>query len=183
MKIYRQTADYLEIRGTDRQIVAIAMLFGLMLLSVGSLVIYQFRYEIDEIPYATTGGTWGVLLILAGAILLTMVSFLTTFYLSYSFDKELGIFCLTYRTIFRKTTIRRSIFDVWQLWVDGEPGLMGPSNYHITIVMNCGEQIKIPNLGSTPIEQEYHEYLAYEIGEFLGTLPDVAAAISTNRQL
>jgi hypothetical protein len=41
--------------------------------------------------------------------------------------------------------------------------------------MNDGEQLKIPNLGSTPIEQEYHENLAYEIGEFLADLPEVAA--------
>jgi hypothetical protein len=109
-----------------------------------------------------------------GGVLFFLVSWLTTFSLAYSFDKELGVFCFTTRTLLRKRVIRRSIYDVWQLWVDGEPDLMGKGHHHITIVMNDGEQLKIPNLGSTPIEQEYHEDLAYEIGEFLADLPEVA---------
>jgi hypothetical protein len=171
MKIYRHTPDYLEIRATDRRVVLMAVLFGIALSSIGAFLIYQFRDEITESPYAT-GGMVGFLLILAGTGLLVMVSLVTTVYLSYYFDKEHELFCLTRRTLLRKTVIRRSIFDVWQLWVDGDVDINGQGHHYITIVMNDGEQLKIPNLGSTPIEQEYHEYLATEIGEFLENLPN-----------
>jgi hypothetical protein len=168
MRIYHQTPKYLEIRATDRQVVAMAILFGLALISIEAFLVYQFRYEISELefPYMT-GGTLGLLLILAGGGLLLMVSLLTTFYLSYYFDKELGLFCLTSRTLFRKTVVRRSISDIWQLWVDGDLDITGQGHHYIKIVMHNGEQVKIPSLGSTPIEREYHEYLANEIGEFL----------------
>ncbi len=174
MKIYRHTPDYLEVRATDRLVVLMTALVSSTLLLVGAGLIYLFRYELADFP-AATGGTIGLLLVAVGGGLLFLVSWLTTFSLTYSFDKELGLFCFTTRTLLHKTVIRRSIYDVWQLWVDGEPDLMGKGHHHITIVMNDGEQLKVPNLGSTPIEQEYHENLAYEIGEFLANLPDVAA--------
>jgi hypothetical protein len=174
MKIYRHTPDYLEVRATDRLVVSVTVLFSTALLLIGASLIYLFRYELADFP-AATGGTIGLLLAAVGGILLLLVSWLTTFYLAYSFDKELGLFCLTTRTLLRKQVIRRSIYDVWQLWVDGEPDLMGKGHHHITIMMNDGEQLIIPNLGSTPIEQEYHENLAYEIGEFLANLPEVTA--------
>jgi hypothetical protein len=173
MKIYRHTPDYLEVRATDRVVVLMTVLFSAALLLVGAGLIYLFRYELADFP-AATGGTIGLLLVAVGGVLFFLVSWLTTFSLAYSFDKELGVFCFTTRTLLRKRVIRRSIYDVWQLWVDGEPDLMGKGHHHITIVMNDGEQLKIPNLGSTPIEQEYHEDLAYEIGEFLADLPEVA---------
>jgi hypothetical protein len=173
MKIYRHTPDYLEVRATDRMVVLTTTLFGLALVATGTMLIYQFRYEMADFP-AATGGMIGLLLALVGG-LLTMMAWLTTFYLAYSFDKELGLFCFTTRALLRKRVIRRSIYEVWQLWVDGEPDLMGKGHHHITIVMNDGEQIQVPCLGSTPIEQEYHEYLAYEIGEFLADLPDFTA--------
>lgn len=173
MKIYRHTPDYLEIRATDRVIVLITVIFSTVLLLVGAVLIYQFRYEMFDFPAATVA-TIGLFLSVVGGCLLLIVAWLTTFYLAYSFDKELGVFCFTTRTLLHKRIIRRSIYDVWQLWVDGETDLTGKNYYHITILMSDGEQFKIPNLGSTPIEQEYHEDLAHEIGEFLADLPDVA---------
>jgi hypothetical protein len=173
MKIYRHTPDYLEIRATDRVVVLMTVLFSAALLLVGACLVYLFRFELADFP-TVTGATIGLLLVAVGGSLLFLVSWLTTFSLTYYFDKELGLFCFTTRTLLQKKVIRRSIYDIWQLWVDGEPDLMGKGHHHITIVMNDGEQIKIPNLGSTPIEQEFHENLAYEIGEFLADLPDVA---------
>jgi hypothetical protein len=172
MKIYRHTPDYLEIRATDRIVVLITVIFGTILLLVGAVLMYQFRYEIFDFSGATAV-TIGLFLAVVGGCLLLSVAWLTTFYLAYSFDKELGVFCFMTRTLLHKRVIRRSIYDVWELWVDGEKDLTGKGHYHITILMNDGEQLKIPNLGSTPIEQEYHEDLAYEIGEFLANLPDV----------
>jgi hypothetical protein len=174
MQIYRHTPNYLEVRATDRIVVLLTVLFSVILLFVGAGLMYLFRYELADFP-AATGGTIGLLLVAVGGILFILVSSLTTFYLAYSFDKELGVFCFTTRTLLRKRVIRRSIYDIWQLWVDGEPDLTGKGHHYITIVMNDGEHFKIPNLGSTPIEQEYHENLAYEIGEFLAELPEFTA--------
>ena len=174
MKICRHTPDYLEVRATDRLVVLMTLLFSEALLVVGGGLIYLFRYELADLP-AANGGSIGLLLVTVGGILFLAVSWLATFSVAYSFNKESGIFCFTTRTLLRKQVIRRSIYDVWQLWVDGEPDLTGKKHHHITIVMNDGEQLKIPNLGSTPTEEEYHENLAYEIGEFLAELPEAAA--------
>jgi hypothetical protein len=170
MKIYRQTPQYLEIRATDCKVVVMACTFGLALMSIGAVILYYFRYEIADIPFGSLASI-GLVLFLAGGLLLFGVSFFTTCYLSYFFDKDQGLFSLSHRTLFRRTVIRRSLLDIWQLWVDGAVNVDGNTYHYIKIVMNSGEQIKIPNLGSTPNEQEYHAFLAREIGAFLNPPP------------
>jgi predicted membrane protein len=170
MEIYRQTHQYLEIRAVADSKKHTPYLWGIPMFIFGWLIFIfsQSRYGVTRAFEDHAVYSFGLMLILASILLILMAIFLQVIYLSCVFDKERGVLCLTSRKLLYKRVICRSIFDIQQLQVKRDTDVDGYEYYYIKIEMNKGKPIKIMSMNSIPNEQQYYEYLAQEITNFLG---------------